>query len=198
MFHFSPDKTGLILQASLDVFMAYGFKKTSMDDIASAAGMSRPALYQHFANKTDIFRALANKMLEHALSAVDAAFARNLPFEKRLHAAIHDSIISVHTLIDATPHGKELLGVNDEIASDIEQEWCDKMIAAIARGCEQAAQKGEISLTHAGGNPVIIAQIIMHSMEGLKRAYLAGLPITDHTNDMLHFMAASVSLEVQA
>ncbi|MEO1613491.1 MAG: helix-turn-helix domain-containing protein, partial [Pseudomonadota bacterium] len=51
------DRRARILESAVGVFGRYGFKRCSMEDIAEAAGMSRPALYQHFKNKTEIFRA---------------------------------------------------------------------------------------------------------------------------------------------
>ena len=61
-FPLDDGKRGAILKAAFEVFITYGFRKTSMDDIARAAGMSRPGLYQLFANKTDIFRALVREI----------------------------------------------------------------------------------------------------------------------------------------
>ena len=46
-------KTAAILKSAFQAFATYGFKKTSMDDIAKGAGMSRPAVYLHFKNKSD-------------------------------------------------------------------------------------------------------------------------------------------------
>ena len=48
------EKQARILNAALGVFAAYGLKRSSMEDIAKAADMSRAALYQHFRNKEDI------------------------------------------------------------------------------------------------------------------------------------------------
>ena len=52
-----------------------GFSATSMANIADAAGMSRPALYQYFRNKGDIFSsafvALFNDHADRALQALD-------------------------------------------------------------------------------------------------------------------------------
>lgn len=47
----------LILDAALDVFMRYGFKRATMGDIASAAGLSRQSLYARFANKDVVYAA---------------------------------------------------------------------------------------------------------------------------------------------
>ena len=48
------DKRAQILDQAMDLVMRYGYSRVTMDDIARAAGMSRPALYQFFRNKTDI------------------------------------------------------------------------------------------------------------------------------------------------
>ena len=71
------EKRNAILDAALGKFAAYGFARTAMADIAEAAGMSRPALYQHFANKEDIFRAMLARILDDAADKAIAAL-RNL------------------------------------------------------------------------------------------------------------------------
>ena len=40
-----------LLEAALGVFLRYGYKKTSMDEVARAADLSRQGLYLHFATK---------------------------------------------------------------------------------------------------------------------------------------------------
>ena len=41
-------REGQIIQAAWSCFEQYGFRKTSMADIAKGAGMSRPAVYQYY------------------------------------------------------------------------------------------------------------------------------------------------------
>jgi AcrR family transcriptional regulator len=61
--------------AAIAQFSERGFSATSMANIADAAGMSRPALYQYFRNKGDIyasaFVALFNDHVDRALQALD-------------------------------------------------------------------------------------------------------------------------------
>ena len=52
------EKKHQILQAATEVFGTYGYKKTSMQDIADALDISRPALYQYYKNKEAVFLAL--------------------------------------------------------------------------------------------------------------------------------------------
>ncbi|MER6917060.1 helix-turn-helix domain-containing protein [Streptomyces sp. NPDC000594] len=44
-------------QAAVDCFVRYGYRRTSMEVLAQAADMSRPAVYQYFRNKEEVFRA---------------------------------------------------------------------------------------------------------------------------------------------
>ena len=66
----SPRKTriqaqnqDLILEAALEVFSAHGFRGATIDQIADAAGMSKPNLLYYFRRKEDIYVAV----LEHTL-----------------------------------------------------------------------------------------------------------------------------------
>ena len=43
-----------ILRAAIPVFAAQGYRNTSMADLAAAAGVSRPALYQYFDDRADL------------------------------------------------------------------------------------------------------------------------------------------------
>ena len=47
-----------ILDSSLKLFSEKGFARTSVRDIAQAAGITDAAIYYHFASKRDLFEAL--------------------------------------------------------------------------------------------------------------------------------------------
>lgn len=68
-------KRDVIHRVAIDQFAKRGFAGTSMANIAEAAGMSRPALYQYFRDKGDIFQSafvvLFEELVEQALSALD-------------------------------------------------------------------------------------------------------------------------------
>jgi AcrR family transcriptional regulator len=52
----APDKKELILNAAIPVFGKSGFKKTSIEDLADAADISKQGLYLHFSSKEEIFQ----------------------------------------------------------------------------------------------------------------------------------------------
>ena len=78
----------VLLDAAIGVFARYGFRKTSMDEVARAAGVSRQGLYLLFADKEELFRkALAHKLTRQLSAAVIALSRVGDPLEARLIAA---------------------------------------------------------------------------------------------------------------
>ncbi|WP_244283707.1 TetR/AcrR family transcriptional regulator [Leptospira haakeii] len=53
-----------ILDAALYCFLQFGYSKTSMDDIAKQANLSRPLLYLKFKNKEDLYEGIFDYTLE--------------------------------------------------------------------------------------------------------------------------------------
>jgi AcrR family transcriptional regulator len=62
-----------LLDVACDVFAARGFHATSMDDIAEAAGVTKPVLYQHFPSKRALYRELLDDVARRLLGAVRSA-----------------------------------------------------------------------------------------------------------------------------
>jgi TetR/AcrR family transcriptional regulator, acrAB operon repressor len=52
-----------ILEAAVRIFAIKGVARTSLDDIAREAGVTRGAIYWHFANKTDLLNTLWDQVL---------------------------------------------------------------------------------------------------------------------------------------
>jgi len=57
------EKEGVILDAALDVFSTHGFAGATVDQLAAAAGMSKPNLLYYFARKDDVYTALLDRQL---------------------------------------------------------------------------------------------------------------------------------------
>ena len=75
------------------VVLRYGFQRTTMDDVAKEAGISRPALYLLFKNKTEIYRALAESIMGQALDAARAALDARGTVGDRVFQAVKAGIL---------------------------------------------------------------------------------------------------------
>jgi TetR/AcrR family transcriptional regulator len=58
------EKRDVILEAALEVFSANGFRGATIDQIAEAAGMSKPNLLYYFRRKEDIHETLMQRLLD--------------------------------------------------------------------------------------------------------------------------------------
>ncbi len=73
-----------ILEAALDVFSAQGFRGATLDQIAEAAGLSKPNLLYYFPSKDAIHRSLLTGLLETWLDPLKAMDPGGDPVEEVL------------------------------------------------------------------------------------------------------------------
>lgn len=79
-----------ILSIATGLFRDKGFSATSMSDIASAVGMSKPALYYHFVSKEDLFVAIVSEdQMDAGRQLAEIASHAHIPAPERLNALIH-------------------------------------------------------------------------------------------------------------
>ncbi|HXX90262.1 MAG TPA: TetR/AcrR family transcriptional regulator [Acidimicrobiales bacterium] len=64
-----------LLDVALRQFAARGFNATTMDDIAEAAGVTKPLLYQHFASKRALYLELVDAVAQRMLEDIGKAVA---------------------------------------------------------------------------------------------------------------------------
>jgi len=152
-----------ILTSAWKMFTSYGFRRTSMQDIADAVGISRPALYLEFANKTDIFRAMATALFASNIVRIEAIFAGNRPIEKKLLETLNVSFAEFYSSLSDTPHGEELMSIKAELAGDIYMDWLKELKATIRNGIDDYLVQERIGI-----DATELSEIIINAMNGLK------------------------------
>ncbi|WP_372462867.1 TetR/AcrR family transcriptional regulator [Streptomyces parvulus] len=65
------DRRTLVLDSAMVTFARFGYRKTSMEEVARAADISRPGLYFLFSSKEALFRAAVTQALERDVTAVE-------------------------------------------------------------------------------------------------------------------------------
>lgn len=152
-----------ILTAAFQAFAAYGYRRTSMDDIAKGAGMSRSALYLHYRSKDDIFRSLAERYFADSLADMETAlFAPGQTPEQALIAAFRAKDGKFMDVVFGTPHGGELLDAGVTLTSDLYEKAEARKIALLTRWLTA------LDLPEDIGSAGAIARTIMSSAMGLK------------------------------
>ena len=77
-----------VMAVARGVFVERGYHAAGMDEIAEAAGVSKPVLYQHFPSKLELYLALLDRGIEELLGAADAALASTSDNKERVRATM--------------------------------------------------------------------------------------------------------------
>jgi AcrR family transcriptional regulator len=157
-----------ILAAAFERFSRYGFRRTSMEDIAAEAGVSRAALYLQFRNKEEIFRRLSQTLHGEALSRAEDALRRDEPMVERVRAAVEAKSLRFVEIAFASPHGSELMDESNRLCGDLSVQAERRFHGLLAREFRRAAQAGEIDLTAVNMSAREVAELFMRTASGLK------------------------------
>ncbi|GEO86184.1 TetR family transcriptional regulator [Ciceribacter naphthalenivorans] len=164
----TEQKRAVILVQAFAAFTTYGYKRTTMDDIARAAGLSRPALYLLYRNKGDIFRACMQVLMGDMQASVAQCFAGDAGVLAKVEAALNAGIVLPYLRICDTPHGREIFDAKYEFASDLFLAWIGAVESEIAAGLAVEARKGHIDLTQTGISVERLASLLLDAIEGMK------------------------------
>jgi AcrR family transcriptional regulator len=164
------DKASKILKAAQSCFLNYGFKKTTLLDIAQQANMSRPSLYLHFDNKETIFCALVEQIHQQTLSEVRTVLTSDEYIFKRLEKAFESRTIALLALVVNSTHGDELLDINSKVAAKITSSSVVQFIELLTQALETAESNREIQLKNLNLTPKQTAEFLVYSARGLKES----------------------------
>jgi AcrR family transcriptional regulator len=81
------DRRVLIIEAAGRLFGERGYDGTRLDDVAAAAGVTKPVLYRHFDNKTALYLALLDRHRAD-LGSFAGAIPASGTLEQRLRAVL--------------------------------------------------------------------------------------------------------------
>lgn len=157
------ERQDAILTAAYRAFATYGFRRTSMDDIARGAGLSRTALYLHYRSKEGIFVRLVQHYFDQAEADMTTALARpGQTVEESLMAAFIAKDGTLMETVLSTPHGAELTEAGLSASGDLAATGEARLANVLARWfAGQAIPPGL-------GSPAELAATVMAALKGLK------------------------------
>jgi AcrR family transcriptional regulator len=158
----------------MQVFRRHGFRRSSLEEVAEAAGLTRQALYHHFDSREALFRAVIAHVLEDAseagLAAAAAAEARGESLADILADQIAARFARFIASCDGSPHVEELFSEQLIQARDLYQDYAGRFDAQLAATIERARRRQPLVL--AGGiTPARLAHLIGMAVNGTKSAY---------------------------
>ncbi len=186
-----------LLDAASEVFTSRGYHAAAMDDIAEAAGVSKPVLYQHFPSKLDLYLALLDsscdllvEVVENAIATTDINADRVVAAMGAFYEFVSSASGEFRFVFESDLTGdndvqKRLWRVNNDIADAIAEVIAEdtalpaeksKLLAISLVGLAQVSARYWVSADSAQ-IPLAEAQ---HLVASLAWRGISGFPLTDH------------------
>ena len=179
-----------ISAAALAEFVAFGYRRTSVESIARRAQLSRATVYSHCAGKEELFRALVSRLHDQHLSEMrEVADAPGLDIKTRITRLLAARFLRFVELTSSSPHAAELYDRHGALCGDIAEEahrTAEKIITSVLR---RAVAAGEIDLGRSGLTVAQLAGVLNDCAFGAKGEDPATATPADFTARLGHSVA---------
>ena len=174
-----------ILDAAMTVFRRHGFRRSSIEQAAEAAGLTRQALYHHFDSKEALFRAVVDRLYQNSLVAeIAAADAR-----EKAGGSLADILVTQITArlthliasLEGSPHVEELFSEHLGQSRDLYQKYAGLYAAQGTATIERISRKQRLGLRMAAGE---LWRCIEMAVNGTKSAYPKLQPLDAFFRDL--------------
>jgi AcrR family transcriptional regulator len=176
-----------ILQAAMTVFRRHGFRRSSIEETAEAAGLTRQALYHHFKSKEALFRAVIERVHEAALAAgstaAEQAERADRPLPDIVIALASARLKAIVASFAGSPHVEELFSEHLIQARDLYQHYAVLHDAQVAAAISSAVRRQKLKLA-AGMTPAKLARFVELAIHGAKSAHPSMQPIDAFLRDV--------------
>ena len=169
-----------ILDAAMRVFGRHGFRRSSIEQAAEEASLTRQALYHHFASKEALFRAVIERLYEQGLeaeiAAAKAAEEKGLELADILVAEIAARMQSLFASLKGSPHVEELFSEHLMQARDLYQSYSVRFADEIATTIARVCRKRKLTLS-SGVTVRELARCVEMAIHGTKSAFPSMQPV---------------------
>ena len=182
-----PSSQDRILDAAMRVFRRHGFRRSSIEQAADEAGLTRQALYHHFPSKEALFRAALERLYEKAVAA-EAAAARTA---EATEASLADIIVSqigarlgtLFAALEGSPHLEELVSEHLAQARDLYQTYSARFASEVAATIARVCRARKLKLAN-GVTVEELARCVEMAIHGTKSAYPSMQPADAFLNQL--------------
>jgi len=161
-------KPNAIVLAGLKLFAQYGYRKTSIDDIANAAQVAKRTVYLHFENKAAVFLAILEYLSDQVRQRCAVAEGAGGTAVDRLTGLLDAYFGMAFELFSKSEHMPELEETFSTLArsriGELNKEYEDRL----ARFLRSLEKTGEIGGPPKGLTVEQIVHILVRTAEGAK------------------------------
>jgi AcrR family transcriptional regulator len=133
--HLGPERRRpQILDVAFELFLEHGYKATSMEEIARAAGVTKPVIYTCFSSKAELFGVLLDREEQRMLAQFGAALAAGAQLEN-IEATLTAGFTSMLQAVTDTPEAYRIAlldGGAEAVVDTRVRRGREREVAAIA------------------------------------------------------------------
>lgn len=160
----------MILTSALDLFRQYGYRRTSMEDIARAAAVAKGTLYLYFKSKDELFEAIGRSLAEQIDEGVTRAEALDAALEPKLTALMEAKLGFIYRWILSSPHAAELVDSGSRLSNDVFGDVHDRFYSAVRRLVREGVAAGELDPKSVGLTEDAAADALIAAACGAEKA----------------------------
>lgn len=138
------DRKRAIIEAATKSFSAFGYKATTMDQVAKLANVGKGTIYTFFKNKEELFGEIISNLINEMKQVAETAIDSNVSFFENVHSALY-SILEFrkeHQLMIKLIQEERDMGTKE--VQEVMQQLDSEIITFIKSRLEVAIAKGEI------------------------------------------------------
>jgi AcrR family transcriptional regulator len=173
----TSQKREQVIVAANVVFLRYGRIRTTMNDIATEAGISRPALYLMFPQKDEIFALVIDRLLDEKLTQWREALPKMRSLDRKLHHCCEQWAGEGYDLTKAHPDARDMFDLSIPPVRAMYKRLENFLVELIRPGLAGSKLKTD---------PEELASILIFGMRGFK----------DIARDATH-MRSLIALQVE-
>ena len=115
------DRHAYIIEAAVGLFLRYGVKRTGMNDIAEASGISRQTLYKAFANKDEVLQATIRSLADKVVVDIEAGLENTTELGEQLDVIFKHTVIEHYDFLQSSPNAEDIIaGVTASSQEELE------------------------------------------------------------------------------
>lgn len=176
-----------IRRAAIELFQTYGFKKVTLSDIASKAGVSQVTIYNHFGSKEELVHDIVKTVFRSYIEKYRAIIEAEKAFPEKLEIIVFEK-----TELASQYQGEWIQAVVQsypETQQFIETTWQQEVNKLMIDFFEEGKKQGYI-------NPELSLEAILLYLEVLRKGIFASSGLIAKTENSEKLMRDLISLSL--
>ncbi|WP_299258335.1 TetR/AcrR family transcriptional regulator [uncultured Aquimarina sp.] len=182
-----------IIEKANDMFLNFGFKSVTMDDLASEMGISKKTIYAHFQNKTKLVEATTDHLFCTISGGIDSILEENKEPIEELYAI--KAFVMYHLKDDKTSPQYQLQKYYPKIHNNLKIKQFETMQECVIENLERGIKKG---VFRENINIEIISRLYFMGMIGIKDQEMfpiQNFPVSKLMADYLEYHVRGIATE---